>query len=112
MKTKVTLIGLMIIGLVGIAGAGGAIAAEQKGENAQIPAAAAELLIDGQPVQIRGVVEKTESGLFLLDGNGAFLLKGDNGLDKLVGQPVEIQGVFKKGEKNSMILVNQARVVH
>jgi len=107
MKTKITLIAFMIIGLIGAQ----AIASEQKNaENTQV-AAAAELVADGQPLTVRGVMEKTESGLFLLDGKGSFLLKGGSGLDKLVGQPVEIQGIFKKGEKNAIILVNQAKVV-
>lgn len=107
MKTKITLIALMIIGLIGTQGF---TAEQKKNENGQV-AAAADILADGQPVQIRGVLEKTESGLFLLDGKQAFLLKGDKELDKLIGKPVDVQGIFKKGEKNLIILVNQAKVL-
>ncbi len=89
MKTKIILIGLTILGLMGFE----VFASEQKKtETKTVSVVAADVLADGQPILVKGVMEKTADGLFLLDGNGVFLLQGGNALEKLIGQPVEIRG--------------------
>ncbi|WDP91174.1 MAG: hypothetical protein HUN04_16305 [Desulfobacter sp.] len=111
MKIKITLMAIILAGLMGIQAAGFAAEQKQEGAAEAVATAAGYTLEYGKTAVVRGVIEKTDAGLFLLDGKGTFLLKGEEDLSKLVGQPVEVKGLLKKGEKSNILLVEQVKVV-
>lgn len=107
MKTKITLIGVLIIGLVGISNM--VFSAEKK---IQKEAAANTTEIQAQDIEVRGVVEKSKSGLSLFDGNNTYALEGDHDLKGMIGKLAKINGTLKKDETGATIIVKQAVVAN
>lgn len=109
MKTKITLIGVLIIGLVGTFNM--AFAAENKIKK-ETTAAAQTAEIQEQDIEVRGVVEKSKSGLALFDGNNTYALEGDHDLKGMIGKLAKITGTLKKDETGATIIVKQAVVAN
>ncbi|MCG8687693.1 MAG: hypothetical protein MI892_22645 [Desulfobacterales bacterium] len=113
MKMKLALVTAFIIGVIALVGI--SFATEEKkaqpaDQNVEaIEASAKAEKMVGKEISVRGVMEKTGSGLYLLDGEDTFLLKGDKALERMVGQPVEIKGVLHQSDKDMVILVSQAK---
>ncbi len=104
MKTKITLIGVLIIGLVGTSNI--AFASEKKIQKETAAAQTAE--IQAQEIEVRGVVEKSKSGLSLFDGNNTYALEGNKNLKGMIGKLAKINGTLKKDETGATIVVKQA----
>ncbi|MCG8634074.1 MAG: hypothetical protein MI863_09620 [Desulfobacterales bacterium] len=102
MKTKMTLIAVLIIGFAGMGFM--ALAAEQKTTgDAEAPAAV---------IQVRGVMEKSETGLALFDGNQTYGLKGCENIkgvkvEDMVGKLVKVSGDLEKTDKGAFINVKE-----
>lgn len=107
MKTKVMIIALLIIGLIGIQS--GFATDQAETENTAAPAAVDNTSDTGEPVTLEGVIEKKDADLFLVHGENTFLLQGDKDLAKLEGQSVEVRGILKKEDMQHTIMVEQVK---
>ena len=108
---KTAIIAIMIMGMMGtpvFAGSGNS----DSGAAAAASVQSGDVQLKGAPVSVKGVMELTESGLFLLDGKDTFLLRGDKALERLIGQPVEVKGLLAKDEKQAVIFVTEVKVVN
>lgn len=108
MKTKTILIAVLIVGLIGVGTM--AWASEQKNEPAKQVTADASM--DVTPIEVKGMMKQTESGLLLFDGKETYLLKCDKALENLIGKLVTISGDLQKDENGSAIVVKKAMVAN
>ncbi|MEH0019631.1 MAG: hypothetical protein V6Z89_08260 [Desulfobacter sp.] len=115
---KKAVIAALIVGLVGIGYM--AFATEQGAtrETAaqETMAAGTDALAEG-PINVRGVVEKSESGLALFNGKETYLLKGgeevrEDALEGMIGKLVKISGDLEKDDKGAWINVKEAVVAN
>ncbi len=108
MKTRITLIAVLIIGLAGFGTL--SFATEKKTTGIAKVSAPTNMVVT--QIEVKGLVKQTKAGLFLYDGNETYLLKGEKILETLVGRLVKINGELQKSENGSAILVKTALKVN
>ncbi|MCP4718778.1 MAG: hypothetical protein GY860_04900 [Desulfobacteraceae bacterium] len=104
MKTKITLIAVLIIGLIGMGNP--AFATEKKTKEAA--PVAADTTMQSTQIEVKGIVKKTESGISLFDGNKTYLLEGDLVHENMIGNLVKVNGDLQKKENGATIIVEKA----
>ncbi len=115
MKTKMTLIAVLIIGFVGIGVM--ACATEQKANKDAAATTSQDVEAAAALVQIQGVMEKSEAGLALFDGNDTYQLKGCENVkgvkvEDMIGKLVKISGDIEKNDKGAFINVKEVAVAN
>ncbi len=113
MKTKMTLIAVLIIGFTGMGIM--AFATEQKVDKKA--AATQDVEAASALIQVRGVMEKSKTGLALFDGNDTYQLKGCENVkgvkvEDMVGKLVKISGDLEKSDKGAFINVKEVAVAN
>ncbi len=113
MKTKMTLIAVLIIGFVGMGFM--AFATEQKADKDAAVKTTQE--VPAALIQVRGVMERSETGLALFDGNDTYELKGcenikDVKVEDMIGKLVKISGDLEKNDKGAFINVKEVAVAN
>ncbi len=108
MKTKITLIAVLIIGLIGMGNM--AFATEKKAKEAA--PIAAEETVQATQIEVKGMVNKTESGISLFDGSKTYFLEGDAVQENLIGNLVKVSGDLLKKENGATIIVEKAVMIN
>lgn len=115
MKTKMTLIAVMILGFLATANL--ALAGESKTQKAAVTNKTADAAeIAGTPIDVRGVMEKSDTGLTLFDGKNTYMVKAakqvgpefGKELDQMAGKLVKVRGSLQRGEHETLLVVTQA----
>jgi len=102
MKTKFTLIAVLVISLSGTCNM--AFAKEQKTQDKTVTTVAMKA---ENTVAVKGIVKQTQSGLSLYDGQQTYILKGNMPLVGMIGKIVQVDGSIQKTEKDSILIVKQ-----
>ncbi len=115
MKTKMTLIAVLIIGFVGMGFM--AFATEQKASKDATAKATQDVEAAAALIQVRGVMERSETGLALFDGNDTYQLKGCENVkgvkvEDMIGKLVKISGDLEKNDKGAFINVKEVAVAN
>ncbi len=113
MKTKITLIAVLIIGFVGMGFM--AFATEQEASKDAAATAGQDVEAPAALIQVRGVMERSETGLALFDGNDTYELKGCENVKKvedMIGKLVKISGDLEKNDKGTFINVKEVAVAN
>ncbi len=109
-----TLIAVLIIGFTGMGFM--AIAAEQKASK-ETAATTAKSVDAAALIQVRGVMERSETGLALFDGNDTYQLKGCENVkgvkvEEMIGKVVKISREIEKNDKGAFINVKEVAVAN
>ncbi len=117
MKTKMTLIAVMILGFLAIANL--ALAGASKTQKAAVTNKTADAVeMEITPIDVKGVMEKSDSGLTLFDGKNTYMVKADKQtgpkfgkeLEQMAGKMVKLKGSLQENEQGALLVVTKAVV--